>query len=226
VRIDEPGKGPSPSRPSVVFASGHAVVVWTAAATGAQVIGQVWSDVSTDGGRTWGPDVLLHEVAGGGEPRVHLISDGRTARAVFHAGRLQESWAIYYAETDPGGVWRATGEGLPRVSQGEGQFANPRIAADAGGALYVVYEENQKRILLNRSSDGGVTWGPVKQVYEVEKKQGSAVARYPQVSVADGVVYVMWEVWADITGMYKNFADIERKPRPADLYVRRISFAR
>jgi hypothetical protein len=222
VRVDDGGRRPSPSAPSVVFASGRAIVTWTAASVGTRTLGQVWSDASSDGGLTWGDDVPLHDAAGGVAPRVHLVSDGRTARAVFHAGPRTAA-AIFYAETGPDGAWRARGDGLTRVSRREGMLANPRLALDAR-ALYVAYEEDGKRILLDRSTDGGATWGAASvPVYEIEKSQGAAEAHFPQVAATDGLAYVMWEVWSDASGVYRSPADTQ-KERPMDLYVRRITF--
>jgi len=230
VRVDDGGGRGAPSAPSIVFASGRAIVVWTAASTGEQAAGQLWSDVSGDGGSTWGEDVLLHEVEGGIPPRAHLVAVADKALAVFHAGPSGGAWDIHYAETDAAGGWQAQGKGGTRVSSGEGKFINPRLAVDAGTSkvtYYVTYEDDRKRIFLNRSIDAGKTWGTANElVYAVGEGQGKAQARYPQVAAADGVAYVMWEVWGDTTGMFKSLADLGKKVRPADLYVRRVSFRR
>lgn len=227
VRVDDGEDRPAPTAPSVVFVSGRAVVVWTGASTGVRVRGQVWSDVSSDGGRTWGEDVLLHEVTGGISPRAHLIAAGGKASVVFHAGLADGSWQVYYTETDDAGVWQARGDEVVRVSAGDGKFVNPRLAVDADGALFVTYGDGERRILLNRSIDGGKTWGETNQlVYEVASADGGAQARYPQIAAADGVAYVIWELWADTTGAYKTLAETRTKIRTSDLYARRVTFRR
>jgi len=227
--VDDDTDPYSPSAPAVAFASGRAVALWTTAASG--LAARLWADSSADGGRTWGTDVLVQETTKGVPPRVHLVSDGQTARAVFHAGLLQGSWHIYYAETGPDGSWSALGDALPRVSQGEGKFANPRLAVASAGDLYVAYEEDRRRIMLNRSTDGGKSWGAAPLVIDAvgegeAEAKAKAIVRYPQVAVGDGVAYVMWEGWAETAGSFRSLAETETKILPSDLFVRRVTFRR
>jgi hypothetical protein len=214
----------SPSGPRVVFAGGRAVVVWTAAASGKMVRGQLWGDVSSDGGKTWGKDVLISDVDGGIPPRFHLLASGERARLVFHAGLRQGPWRIYYDELGSDGSWRS-GDDLPQVSGGDARFANPRLAVDRDGGLYVAYEEHQKRVLLSRSSDGGRTWTVLQEpIYAVADGNGGEVVHYPQVAVADGTAYVTWEVWTSSKETVRSFAEAQSKINPADLFVRRVRF--
>jgi hypothetical protein len=227
VQVDDEPQGGlrySPSAPRVVFAGKRAIIVWTTAAT--NVVARVWSDSSTDGGMTWGTDVLLDETEKGIPSVTDLASDGTTARIVFHAGSLGGSWQIYYAQTGPDGAWETVGEHLVQVSRGEGKFANPRLAVDPAGEVAVAYSDDNRRILLSHSFDGGRTWDAAQPLYEIGADQGKATARFPQAAMANGVAYVMWEVWADPTGMFKSPADAEHKVIPADLFVRRAIFRR
>jgi hypothetical protein len=221
--IDDGASRLSPSSPRIVFAGGRAVVVWTAAASGKSVRGELWSDASTDGGKTWGTDVLVSDVDGGIPPRFHLTAAGDSARMVFHAGLREGPWRISYDDFGADGTWR-TGDALTTVSAGEGKFSNPRLATDRDGTLYVVYEKHQKEVRLSRSTDGGKTWTALSEpVYALDEKSGDDV-HYPQVVVADGVAYVTWEVWASAKDSIKNLADAQNKTRPADLFVRRVTF--
>jgi hypothetical protein len=225
VRVDDGTNRVSPLSPSVVFASGRAIVAWTAASGGSRTIGQVWSDVSSDGGLTWGPDVPVHEVEGGVAPRLHLVSDDVKARMVFHAG-TRAAAGIYYTETDADGAWRIGNERVRRVSATDAKCTNPRLAIDDSGVAYVAYEENERRVRLARSADGGATWDASNLVYEVPSAERATTVHVPQVAVADGPAYVMWEVWKDAPGdKPKTLADAN-KPRPADLYIRRVAFPR
>ena len=225
VRVDDAKSRLSPAAPQVVFASGRVIVVWTSAVTGSSPLVQVWSDVSTDGGLTWGEDVLLRQVDGGTASRAHLVSDGSAAHVVFHAGNFREDSQIYYSETDANGVWIGRGDGLVRVTRGKGRFANPRLAVEADGTLDVVYEEDQKRILLDRSRDHGATWRPQPElVAATTNVESTERLLYPQIAAADGAVYVTWEHWGDTSGKPKSVADADAIARPADLYVRRARF--
>ena len=223
MRVDDATSRLSPLSPSAVFASGRAIVAWTAASGGSRTIGQVWGDVSSDGGLTWATDVLVHQVEGGVAPRLHLVSDGSKARMAFHAGRRSVT-GIYYAESDANGAWPTGDARVRRVSAPETRCTSPRLAVDAFGAVYVTYEEDDRRIGLVRSANGGVTWDAPNLVYEVPPAELSATAHLPQVAVADGPAYVMWEVWTDAPeDKPKTLAEAD-KPRPADLYVRRVTF--
>lgn len=227
VRVDDEsrqGMRYSPTAPHVVFASGRAVAVWTVAAT--NVVGRVWSDSSTDGGKTWGTDVLVQETEKGVPPVTHLVGDGKTARLVFHAGPVGESWQIHYTQTGADGTWQAVGDHTVQVSRGQGKFANPRLAVDPDGDLAVAYSDDNRRIFVSHSADGGATWDGGQLVYEIGADQGKATARFPQVAMGNGVAYVLWEVWADPTGMFSGPSDAEHKTVPADLFVRRATFHR
>jgi len=68
-----------------------------------------------------------------------------------------------------------------------------------------------------------VTWDAPNLVYECRRRalgDGAPSA----VAVADGPAYVMWEVWTDAPeDKPKTLAEAD-KPRPADLYVRWVTF--
>ncbi len=222
--IDDGESHFSPSLPRVVFAGGRAVVAWTAAASGKSVRGELWSDVSTDGGKTWGKDVAISDVGGGIPSRLHLTAFGDTARLVYHAGLREGPWRIYYDELGTDGTWR-TGDDVTVVSPGDARFSNPRLAIDRDGTLYVAYEQHQKQALLSRSTDGGKTWTALSEpVYALADEKSGQEVHYPQVVVSDGVAYVTWEVWASGTETIKTLADAQSKTKPADLFVRRVTF--
>jgi hypothetical protein len=218
--VDDGSNPLSPIAPAVTFVDGRAVAVWTAAVSGDRVLSQVWSDVSSDGGVTWGQDVMIAETQGGVQARIHLVPSGGKARLVYHAGPLNGPWAIHFTETSGDGSWTPD----TVVSQDEGRLLNPRLAIDRDGALYVVYEDYQRRVLLSRSTDGGHTWTPLEEpVFALPEDSSGVFVHYPQLAVSGGVVYAMWEVWRTIKSEKPSFAD-SRRPNPADLFVRRISF--
>ncbi len=218
--VDDGANPFSPIAPTVAFVGGRAVVIWTAAVSGDRVLSQVWSDVSADGGLTWGPDVMISETEGGVQARVHLVATETKGLLVYHAGPLKGPWGIHFTETSGDGTWAPD----TVVSQSEGRLLNPRLAVDRDGALYVIYEEFQRRVLLSRSTDAGHTWTPLATpVFALPADASGVVVHYPQVAVSGGVAYAMWEVWRSAKSEKPTLADTKR-PTPADLFVRRITF--
>ncbi len=219
--VDDGNNPLSPIAPTVAFVDGRAVAVWTAAVSGDRVLSQVWSDTSSDGGITWGQDVPINETQGGVQARVHLVAGDGKARLLYHSGPLRGPWTIHFTESNGDGVWSPD----VVVSSGEGRLLNPRLAVGRDGALYAVYEEFQRRVLLSRSTDGGHVWTQLEDpVYAVPSGEGGLFVHYPQVSASGGVVYVMWEVWKAPPRSEKPGLADTRRPNPADLFVRRITF--
>jgi hypothetical protein len=46
--------------------------------------------------------------------------------------------------------------------------------------------------------------------------------RFPVVAASETAAWVLWEDWADMTGVRKTLADVE-KLTPVDVYVRKVS---
>jgi hypothetical protein len=221
--IDDGSNPLSPIAPTAAFVDGHAVAVWTAAVSGDRVLSQVWSDTSQDGGATWGKDVQISETQGGVQARVHLLPGDKKARLLYHSGPLRGPWSIHFTETAGDGTWSPDAV----VSAGEGRLLNPRLAVDHDGALYAVYEEYQRRVLLSRSTDGGRTWTQLDDpVFALPSNSSGLFVHYPQLAVSNGVAYVLWEVWGSAPKSAKPGFGDSKRPNPADLFVRRITFPR
>jgi hypothetical protein len=221
--VDDGTNPLSPIAPTAAFVDGHAVAVWTAAVSGDRVLSQVWSDTSPDGGVTWGKDVKVSETQGGVQARVQLLPGNGKGRLIYHSGPLRGPWAIHYTETTGDGSWSAD----TVVSTGDVRFLNPRLAVDRDGALYAIYEEYTRRVLLSHSIDGGHTWKQLEEpVFALPPDASGFFVHYPQLAVSDGVVYALWEVWgAGPKSAKPTLADTNR-PNPADLFIRRITFPR
>ena len=58
-------------------------------------------------------------------------------------------------------------------------------------------------------------------VASVEKES----LRQPQVAVGDTGAWVLWERWADMSGVRKTLADADI-PTPIDVMVRKVPFAK
>jgi len=224
-RVDDAVRGRySPTAPKVEFAGERAVVVWTAAATNS--MSRIWSDSLGDTDAGWGDDVLVSEVKKGVPANVDLTSRDDTAHLVFSAGPYGADWHVYHTRTDAEGQWAATGAEARQVSQGTGHFTNPRLSVDANQHLAITFVKDQKQIYLNDSTDGGETWGEARLLDEVSMEEKGVTVRYPQVSMADGVAYVIWEKWGARDEVFKTFADMDSKVVPSDLFVRRAVLTR
>jgi hypothetical protein len=222
-RVDE-GKGRgAPMAPRVAFASGRAVVMWTAAVGGINAFAEVWADSSPDGGLTWGEDVLVHEQPGGTAPTMQLFSDGSRAATVFEATRRGGTEAIYCVRMQADGTWVPGKEALTPLTPADGKASAPRLTAGQDGTLYLVYADGPRTVRLMRSKDGGAHWDAPLLVVERPEAAPSVTVRFPQVSVGGGIAYVMWEEWSAAKSGIKNLGDSQTKRPPLDLFIRRIT---
>lgn len=224
VRVDDGEGRSSPMAPVAAFAGTRAVVVWITAAIGADIFSQVWADTSADG-KEWGADLLVRDQPGGVAPTVNLVSEGARAHLVFDvATRGRETEAVFHTAVNANGVWAPSTEALAPVSPPLGKCKSPNLAHDAKGTLYLVYEEDSRRVQLARSVDGGGTWKPPVLIYERDETAPVATVRLPQVAAANGVAYVLWEEWGDVRSVVKTLGDLRDKRAPGDLFVRRVTF--
>ena len=223
-RIDD-GKGRgSPLSPRAAFAGGRVVVTWTAAVNGVNAFAQVWADSSSDGGATWGEDVLIHEQPGGSAPTMQLFADQSLAAVVFEAHERGGDQAVYLAAMRPDGSWTATKDELKPVTAPGGTASSARLARDEHGTLWLVYTDGPHTVRLTRSKDTGAHWDPPVVAYEAADANAPVTVRFPQVAVGGGVAYVSWEEWGDVKGAVKTLGDAQTKRPPLDLFVRRITF--
>ncbi len=110
---------------------------------------------STDGGLTWGPDVLLGAtkfwpgVAAVGA-NVYVSMETRLPSGI--------SQVYFLRSTDNGDTWSAQRQ----VSNGINRSEDPAIAA-AGDNVYLLWNDNRSGTMeaeYRRSTDHGATWGP------------------------------------------------------------------
>ena len=74
----------------------------------------------------------------------------------------------------------------------------------AGDRIAVAWQEGDKEIVARLSNDGGRTWLGKSAVRVAEVEKGNL--RLPQVAVSDQGAWVLWERWADMTGVRKTLA--------------------
>lgn len=224
LRVDDGTGRSAPMAPIAAFAGSRAVVAWITAAAGADIFSQIWADSSADG-TVWGGDVLVRDQPGGVAPTLNFLVDGARAHLVFDvATRGREVETVHHTAIDAAGTWTPPVDGLKPVSAETGHFRSPNLARDAAGTLYLVYEEEARRIHLTRSKDGGATWTPTIVVHERDPDGPEGSVKLPQVAAANGVAYVLWEEWGDVRSVVKTLGDLKDKRAPGDLFVRRVTF--
>lgn len=221
-RVDD-GKGRgAPLSPRIAIVGDRVVVAWTAAVAGINSFAQVWADSSSDGGVTWGEDVLIHEQPGGTAPTMQLFADGGTAALAFEAKARAGNETIYYVGFQPDGTWAPGKDALTPITPAEGHASSPRLGIDEHGTLYLVYTDGPNAVRLLRSKDGGVHWDAPFLVYERPETTPTAAVRFPQIAVGSEGTYVMWEEWGESN--VKTLGDAQTKKPPLDLFLRRITF--
>ena len=156
VRLSE---NPAPNgHPSVAVAGSTVYVVWHAARPGKGLF--IHFKRSTDGGGTWGPEVSL---TASGTSAVPCAAAAGTRVHVSY-GDTRSGYAEMYTRrsTDGGETWD------PEVRLSDAPFESwvPTLAAsgDQVYAAWVDYQDANEEEYFRRSTDGGLTWGPVTRL--------------------------------------------------------------
>jgi hypothetical protein len=193
---------------------------WTGGVSGDSTQSWLWLASSADDGATWSPPQLVF--SGSVQAFFELEANGDHVYLVWHAGDSGKPGGIYFNASDDGGAtWRQPWDKPVRIDDGKstGDGArHPRLASD-GDAVAITWQENQQKVFVRVSDDAGRTW-PGDQI-EIAAAEDKHTLRYPQVALGSRGAFVLWESWTDMTGVRKNFADLE-KPTPRDVFVRGV----
>lgn len=163
---------------------------------------------SLDGGQSWSAAVDAVRAANGDFEDRQIMTADDTPASPF-ANRVYVSWSRFpgnggdpyimaVASADRGGTWSA-----PALVSDVPNTQGSMPATGPDGELYVVWEDfNQPAILIDRSDDGGLTWGTDVKVADVWYlpvfPDGIFLFEYPTVAVDcsngpyRGRVYVSW----------------------------------
>ncbi|HZR83310.1 MAG TPA: sialidase family protein [Candidatus Binatia bacterium] len=220
VRVDPEGQPASPIWPMMVESGGRLTAVWTAGVVGDTMKSWLWVASSADGGATWSAPQLFYE--GPAQATFQLVAHGPHLYLVWSGGGSEGGMGVYMNASDDGGAtWRQPLDRPIRVDAGTGKTASgrPRIALAGDATIAVAWQEEDKRILLRASQDGGKTWTSAPfEIAAVDKDR----VRFPIVAATDTTAWVVWEQWADMTGVRKTLADVD-KLTPLDVYARKVS---
>jgi len=181
--------------------SGQVAVVWEDFDEGSTIndsVRNVWLAASTDSGASWGAAVRVNDL------QAENLSYASVPRVAFGlGGRILVTWVdrvagggdVYLRGTDDqGATWAVPSTRLDVGDSAHTVSKFPRIAATAGGQVFVVWQDLRNAlsdIYFNRSADGGATWlgadlqldgeGAPHDSYEADVVLGQA-----------GYVHVIW----------------------------------
>lgn len=147
--------------------------------------------VSTDGGATWAPNVLmpLHTYARQSDPWLMVTDGDRVYFSRIEYDGPSFPGGIAITNTTDGVTWGAT-----QLLRDAPNFADKQTHAhDAAGNLYVAWNSDDVSaglydVVFSRSDDGGASWTPKVRVPDASS---GALGAFVRVGPA-GEVYVTW----------------------------------
>ncbi len=166
--------------PSIASSGSSVFVVWQDTRDGGL---SIYFKRSTDGGLTWSPDLRLS--ASGGSAYASVAVSGSNVYVVWGDNRDGQAETYVRVSTDGGINWGP--ETL--VSETPWDSWVPTIAAD-GHHVYVGWVDTQhgnEEEYFRRSTDRGVTWGPVQRL---TSDQANSWA--PTMAVSGNSIHLVW----------------------------------
>jgi hypothetical protein len=152
----------------------------------------IYISKSSDGGLTYGANVLVDDAGGPQfEPSIDIVSN--RVHLVWQDGRSGLGRDIYYASGDVSTL-TFTGSILLNSGTTSTNQREPHLSVESGGEVHVVWHDFRDLvhdIYYAHSDDGGVSFEDQK----VNEAQGDAILEKatPKVVGIDGAVFVVWE---------------------------------
>ncbi|HEX6387189.1 MAG TPA: sialidase family protein [Anaerolineae bacterium] len=114
------------------------------------------------------------------------------------------TYHIFVARSSNGGsTWTVLNANIPVETTGDYNQRVPSIAIDGNDTIHVAWygddesssDTNERQIKYVRSSDGGATWSPWRNLADVAGyRDGELWQEHPLIYAAsDGILYVVWE---------------------------------
>lgn len=180
-----------------VAPDGTVYVAWQDAPLCTQSLGQIFVDKSTDGGQTWGNDVVATTYntcarypKGGNSFQVRSFPSIAVSPVKNGSGNY-DVYVVYSADPD-----RQNETSIESDPPGVNLSQTPRLAY-AGSNVYSVWVDGRNNasnndIYFNRSTNNGVTWGTDVRI-NTGVAAGSATVFNPRIAADLSSVYVVWE---------------------------------
>lgn len=155
-----------------VGGNGHIHVVWYEYTSSPAYDTDIFYKKSTNNGSTWSAPVRLSWSGESGSPVIGVDSNGKIH--IFYSDVIPDIWSdeiFYKNSTDGGTTWSAKQRITWNTSiEWESNFTRS-IAINADNIhiawkyqYYRLVWENKSNVFYKNSQDGGVTWGPTKQL--------------------------------------------------------------
>ncbi|TRZ71202.1 MAG: T9SS C-terminal target domain-containing protein [Bacteroidetes bacterium] len=172
--------------PSIAVSGSLVLIAWDDDRDGTN---EIYSKRSIDGGNSWEADTRLTYTAVNSQ-RPSIAISGLVVHVVWHDLR-DGIWAIYYKQSDNGGV--SWGDDT-RLTYYSSFSVSPSIAV-SGSVVHIAwrdYRDDNDEIYYKRSTDGGLNWGE-----ETRLTNNSAAQDRPSISTSGSAVYIVWRDFRD-----------------------------
>jgi hypothetical protein len=194
--------------PQVAVFGSNVVAIWRQANG---IIGQIFSNYSTDGGITWNSPLRIENNDGqpGYVPQVAL--SGTNAVAVWRQfdGSNNRIYSNY--STDGGASWNSD----QLIENNAGENAESPQLALSGSSVVAVWNQSDgsnRRIYSNYSLDGGASWNSAMLIENNSGEDGD----YPQIALSTSHAVAVWTQTEDeVIQIFSNYADYESVPARA-----------
>jgi len=173
-----------------VSESGHLLVAWEDLRSGS---GQIYLRLSTDGGRTFAPEVALPRAEGEWQAWPQLTATPDEHFVLIYTSRVGDGSRILSQALDTAG--KPVGAPIA-VSTGNAPCGEPQIDCDPQGRLHSVWREGEgaaSEVWFASAETAGGAWSAPRAL-----TQDGAYSEYPQVDVGSDRLWVSYH--SDISG--------------------------
>jgi len=194
--------------PQVAISGSNVLAVWRQANF---IVGQIFSNYSTDGGVTWNSPLRIENNDGqpGDVPQVAL--SGTDAVAVWRQSDGSNYRIYSNYSTDGGANWNSD----QLIEDNAGKNAESPQLALSGNNVVAIWNQSdgsQQHIYSNYSLDGGASWNSAILIENNSGEDGG----YPQVALSATHAVAVWtQTYDRVIQIFSNYADYEAAPARA-----------